>query len=480
MIEPSTQRSGRWIGVMAVVTVMVLILPGIRAWFQIINEWEIVQPTPYEIIAPTAARIESDLVNFGRFRPLFWLIWHAQRALLRDDAVLWHLSAAVIGAATLCLMFGALRRIVGSPLAALGVLLLLCFPRAGAIWYNLVYQETIGTLLIALAGYAAVRAAADGDRRWDALFALAAIASGFIKENYALLLPALIGMRVCLQLGYRRPFKTVFPALFLVVLSFGGLMAIIGLIFVRTPDGYGQTISSDTLPGLEALGRVILPAGLLLPLAAAVFVQRRRPLLMVCACGTLVLWLVPQVVLYNERIAERFLFPAVVGSAVGAVIALASLRAVRWRGVIWGLWALTCVPFVGNVFGQWSAAATYAAGTENLRGVTSELAASDIQTVVIQVDPGQNYDQYEAAYSVTLFLRHAGYSGRLQLYHPPNVPIEMLTGYVDNGFYDALASQRPAAPAAYVILTAETTWVIAAVCAVDPCPVPPIEMPTAD
>ncbi|PJF28094.1 MAG: hypothetical protein CUN53_01560, partial [Phototrophicales bacterium] len=333
-------RNSWWIGAVVTVLVVALILPGIRAWFYIINEWEIVEATPYEVIAPALKRIEADLVNFGRFRPLYWLIWHTQRSLLQDDVLVWHLVTAGMGVMTCLLLFSALRMLVGAPLAGLGVLLLLFYPRGGAIWYNLVYQETSGTLLVALAGYAAVRGAVSGRRGWDAVFTVAAILVGFIKENYALLLPALIGARLTLQMAYDRPVRAVMPALFAVGMFFIVLISVIGTIYLRSPHGYGQVIVSERPIYLDSLARVLLPAGVIVPaLAAAAIWVRRKPLLTLFALGTLALWVVPQVGLYNERIQERFLYPAIVGSAAGVVIGLYMLREVRWRGAAWAVWA---------------------------------------------------------------------------------------------------------------------------------------------
>ncbi len=478
---PQTIRGSWWIGAAVTALVIALTLPGIRAWFYIINEWEIVEATPYEVIAPAARRIEADLVNFGRFRPLYWLIWHSQRSLIRDDVLVWHLAAAGMGVVTCLLLFGALRPLVRAPLAGLGVLLLLFYPRSGAIWYNLVYQETSGTLLVALAGFAAVRGAVSGRRGWDAVFAVSAILVGFIKENYALLLPALIGARLTLQLLYHRPVKAVMPALFAVGMFFIVLIAVIGVIYLRSPHGYGQVIVSERPIYLDSLARVLLPAGVIVPASAAgVIWARRKPLLTLCALGTLALWVMPQVGLYNERIQERFLYPAIVGSAAGTVIGLYMLRQVRWRGAAWAVWAASCLPFLPNVPSQWMDAAHFADSTYHLQSTVAALTALDVENIVIQIDPKDNYDQYEATYSVTLFLRHAGYDGRLELYHPPNVPMEMLIGYVDNGFYSAVNGGRPAAPTAYVILNAETRWEIALICQVDPCPEPPILLSDSD
>lgn len=470
-----TMRDSWWIGIFVTALVIVLVLPGIRAWFYIINEWEIVETTPYEVIAPAARRIEADLVNFGRFRPLYWLIWHTQRSLIQDDVVVWHLVTAGMGVVTCLLLFGALRPLVRAPLAGLGVLLLLFYPRAGAIWYNLVYQETSGTLLVALAAFAAVQGAVSGWRGWDVVFAVAAILVGFIKENYALLLPALIGVRLTLQLAYSRPVMAVMPALFAVGMFFIVLIAVIGTIYLRSPHGYGQVIVSERPIYLDSLARVLLPAGVIVPaLAAGAVWVRRKPLLTLLALGTLALWVVPQVGLYNERIQERFLYPAIVGSAGGAVIGLYLLRQVRWRGVAWVVWAASCLPFLPNLPGQWTEAARFADSTYHLQSTVETLTALDVENIVVQIDPKDNYDQYEAAYSVTLFLRHAGYAGRLELYHPPNVPMEMLVGYVDNGFYSAVNGGQPDAPTAYVILNPETRWEIARICQVDPCPEPPV------
>src|SRR5262249_41900565 len=137
----------------------------------------------------------------GRTRPLYWLVRRLEIAVLDEQAWVWHVLFVVIGITTAALIFLAMRMAGIGPAAAwVASVWMLVAPGVDTVWIRLGPQESLGTLLVAVSAFAAAKAAIPGSwHGWAWLLPPALGAATLVKESFALVPPALVGLSLFLR-----------------------------------------------------------------------------------------------------------------------------------------------------------------------------------------------------------------------------------------------------------------------------------------
>jgi len=354
------------------------------------------------IMAPEslAHTIQVDFLE-GRFRPLYYALRHLQYHVFGITPFYWHLFVFGVGVTTLVALYALVRRFAPPGLAALAVALVFLYPSSSAIWYRLGPQETLGMLLIVLALLMLVRGQYRG-------FVLLSVLTMYYKETFALLMPALLMLRLAYAIIVRR--ESVRSAWFdLFTLAAFGVVPLALMALLRAGDatGYGlvprNMLTQNVINNLVAM---TLPVAFMTPIFFAVlgFQRYAVPVLVI-----LLLWMVPQAVVHGDVFVERYYWPSILAPIITTPVALWALRA--YPRVLTLSIALLLLPTPVSYYHlsrQTEGAARYV--TEN-----AEFQETMRSTAAAQPARSEwNYPlswQVESRWSTVLFLRLYGYQG---------------------------------------------------------------------
>ena len=219
---------------------------------------------------------------------------------------------------TLVALYALVRRFAPAGVATLAVGLVFVYPSSAAIWYRLGPQETLGVLRILLAMLALVR----GHDGW---FVALAVIMFYYKETFALLMPALVALRLLYSALVRREpsHRAWFDAFTLA--AFGMVpLALMALLRVGDATGYGL-VARDSLTQIVVnnLAAMTLPVAFMLPVLFALAGYRRYALPVMLV---LLLWMTPQAIVHGEVFVERYYWPSILAPIVATPLALWALR----------------------------------------------------------------------------------------------------------------------------------------------------------
>jgi len=304
--------------------------------------------------------LRNDLHTWGRFRPVYWALVTVEAHVFHNHPRLWHLDTILIGIATVLVFYGSLRMLGMGALAATmcGLWMILS---AGELWTELQIAEKPAMLLVMLAVLGFVRGARVGRLcAWDWLALLCAAMAGGMKESFTLLLPAMVLLRVVLQVGWfhetrwpdaLRNLRWLIIAAALVCVAQLGMAAYAltqGIYSKQVVEGAGGAETGSRLSPL-AWARLIWPKPVAMPLAyyipiaglgalvpsiARDAVTRRRAWML---AGVIVLWLLPQLMLYGKVAVgfhNYYRFPAIVALIALCGIGLEMLRGKWLRRIV--------------------------------------------------------------------------------------------------------------------------------------------------
>jgi hypothetical protein len=290
------------------------------------------------------AAVRDDVYSVGRFRPVSQIFEVFGPRVLGPNAVVWRLWLLLLAGAVAILLFVFALKVWDSPLSsAVFVLVALLAPDPGptAAWYRLGPKESWGMLLL---GGGLVTIATQAGKRSRllellsfALFALAALT----KESFALLLPALFGVRLLLEArASRSRLPEVFRRLRWTALAYAALfVGCLGVIaFVVRSAGshsYGGRSTSVPLPrilhalavnGAQAPSLAIWFVPVLLALLVA---WRRKANFRSVLIGAILFlaWIVPQFAMHATRggMWDHYWIPCVLAFAAANAASIAFL-----------------------------------------------------------------------------------------------------------------------------------------------------------
>jgi len=407
--------------------------PALRAQFYVVEDHLLIDGKNWGLLH-LWDRTLSDLQNFQRVRPAYWLYVGVTGAFFGANPHLWHAAVLFIGTVTTWLNFITLRRLCASRLAAsIFAALLVVGGGYNWIWVNLITQETIGLLVAAIAIWAIVAAAARTDSRLLDVIALASLTTaGLIKESFILIIPALALLRVVARMqvtagtwregwAHARWLSIAALAVFILELS------IVASVVLAHPTGYSATASGALVGrqlGLRVarlFGTFEVAAGLLPALLIWIWMLIRsthRRALLIGAALVCALWVIPQLVLYAGSFEERYQLPAVVGVLGAFALTLSHLlegRRSRWLGYTLAL-AAGGVASIGLQRTTMTVSA-FAAETVAVHRAVQYLADNidGAQAVLVAADTGTPYG-FEAIYSLPLFIHGEGLASPVYLF----------------------------------------------------------------
>jgi hypothetical protein len=424
-----------------------LFAPTLGAYFHVVEEHHILRQAG-TTWSEWAGSLRQDVELFGRFRPLYYFFHFLKLLLLGPRPILLHVLTTTTGVAT-CFLFYRAARGIGADVVSSAVFVLL-FAATGthtAIWYHLYTpQETLGMLLTSLSVWAVVRAGREGaPSPFDRLALVAMAAAALAKENFFLLIPAILLMRWSLECWFqavtwatalqrlRRPLLAGIAVL-------AAVASLVTAVVVNRPGSYGASrVSLDwSVLDPRRLWPLLSETGLAL-LAPAFIVA--LTIMVVCAGGSrflrpfvaaglaiLAAWLLPQVVLYGGDLHERYVFPAIIAPAASMGLALSFLRArggwvgkAAWAGLL--VWLAPTLS--EGVARTTEAASRFAADARSVRRmlevVAERVALKDV--VVSVVDTGTGYG-FEAAYALPLYARDIGSFSRFYIWPMPSQAVQ--------------------------------------------------------
>jgi dolichyl-phosphate-mannose-protein mannosyltransferase len=402
--------------------------PIFSADFSLVDDHEILSYSPSTLSHPEvgppdslAQRVLVSDVAIGRFRPLYWVIRFAEIALLGASPLAWHILYVLIGVASAGAIYAALRQIGVARFAALiaAVWLLVC-DGFSAVWITLGPQESLGTLFLALAVWAAAHSwKADRQFKWIMVLLGAAIAAMLTKESFVLVVPALaaFNMYVAVRRAGRAALnssRTLAPSIMLLGLSALDLLATFLIAKTAGASSYGGSFLSFHATDIELTefnvvklawigGAVILVAIPAVPLdwlRGRMSSREKQD----WAIGILLfgLALAPQLVLYRHAVGfvvGRYMLPTGVAIAMAVAVAMSWLGHQR-RVLLWLVYALACLGIIGHsAITSWAVAENFRADTAAVHALVDQVveSAPEHATVLVALNDG---DQIELASSI--------------------------------------------------------------------------------
>ncbi len=402
-----------------------LLGPSLLAKFYIVEDHHLVQGASWGL-SDWLGRIALDVQNFQRFRPAYWVYIALGCKLFGTNPHLWHAAVMLWGVLTCYLLYSAMRRIGADTRSTLVfVVLLVASGNQNWIWLNLIPQETMGTLLVAIAVSAIVSASqVRNPRKWDVLSLVAITLAGLVKESFVLLLPALIVLRWTLQkyfsddsweksLSQLRPVLIAWGIVFVVEIS------IVMAVFLSKSNGYSAKVSGLSATSFNPLQWVAviskLGLGMQLMLVVPILVwsgliyKKNDRALLLATASIFALWLFPQIILYTNGINERYLFPSIIILAAAVALGLSVLW-IRQMRFLWVLGILSLLPaLIGGVSSTNRIAGMITAETVASNRMVEFLAQNipNNKVILLAGDPGTAYG-FEANRSLPLYLKLAG------------------------------------------------------------------------
>jgi hypothetical protein len=194
--------------------VAVTYLPQLGAPFELQDDHRIVAPliTPHPAGVAGAFRmwastVRQDVDEVGRFRPVSQIFDVIGPLAFGPHPLLWHSISVSLALLVAALLFAAALRLWESPAAAaVFVLIVLLAPDPGptAAWYRLGPKEAWDMLFLAVAILVMVSTAGLATRRTETLLFVLVVLTALSKESFLLLVPALYGLRVWLEMRAAR------------------------------------------------------------------------------------------------------------------------------------------------------------------------------------------------------------------------------------------------------------------------------------
>lgn len=406
----------------------ILFNPALKAQFSLVDDHTILQiaasdqPLPKIIEAAFTSNLEA-----GRFKPGHVLSPFIGLALFGTNPASWHLAIIGAGLLTGLFLYAAMRNLGMDILSSLFLILLFTVTGSqNSIWYRLLTGETWGILLTTVAVWAvskAVRYNCVG--RWDTIFIGVTCLAASFKESFVLTIPALLLLRWLLQMHVQK--QTWRQSLILLrwpltagTVIFIIYMSVMAFLLVSRPEGHGATAASLSMQSVDPrrwyqnlalIDRLIIIYDTLM-LLILIFVFRRSKedtaaAAILAMAGVVLIWVVPQLVLYSQSMEGHYRVPAVIGWLVPAVVAFC----ISWQQRRWVLWSLTLIFFVALILsgltptiGRFS---YYTAETLALNRMKNYLVhrVDEDQAVVVALDPVAHY---EGAFSLRSHLRFSG------------------------------------------------------------------------
>lgn len=301
-------------------------------------------------IARYVSELRSDFTFVGRFRPVNQVFDAIGPAVLGPRPLVWHVVSLLLALAVAALLFQAGTRVWSSPAAgAVFALITLLAPDPGptAAWYRLGPKEAWGMLFLAAA------LAAMAARRSEVLtFALVALAA-YSKESFLLLVPALLGVRVWLEMraheltlaaALRR--LRIVAAAHVLLFAAGAIGVVVAMRMAGDRSYGGQSLALTPAD----IARVLLDDTLRAPLLAAWFLPFllalpvRRPRLV--AVLVFLAWVGPQYALHASRggFWDHYWLPCVVAFAAANAWAVSVPgRLQRLALALFAVWTLNAI-----------------------------------------------------------------------------------------------------------------------------------------
>jgi hypothetical protein len=350
--------------------------PQLGAPFELQDDHRIIEPVvsaqPVSaqpgVIRSWVSAVRDDVYSIGRFRPVSQIFEVFGPRILGPNAVVWRSWLLLLAVAVAILLFVFALKVWDSPLAAaVFVLVALLAPDPGptAAWYRLGPKESWGMLLLAGGLVTIALQAGRRSRMLEILsFALFAL-TVLTKESFALLLPALFGLRFLLEArASQSTLPDVFRRLRWTALAYAALFAgCLGAIaFVARSAGahsYGGRSASMSLPRMMhalALNSAQSPSLAIwfVPVLVAFGVAWRRKInVRPVLIGTILFlaWVVPQFAMHATRggMWDHYWIPCVLAFAGANAASIAFLSReprpflFRFAVVVFAIWLINAI-----------------------------------------------------------------------------------------------------------------------------------------
>lgn len=373
-LDPDPRRRAALCLAATVAIVIVVYVPQLAAPLELQDDHRIIAPMitahPGGVAGALrmwASAIRVDVDEAGRFRPVSQIFDVIGPIVLGPNALVWHAWLLLLAAVVAMLLYVFAFKVWGSSFGAcVFALVAMLAPDPGptASWYRLGPKESWEMILLA-AGLAAM--AFQGgrrDRRLEFLSFVLVVLGALSKEPFVLLLPALFGLRLWLEVrAGRSSLSGAFRRLRMVgaayaMLFLAGIGAIVFVVRSAGSRSYGgRSLAISPSVALHALLRDLVRSPSLsiwfVPALLALWVAWRRREssgLDFFAIILFVAWVGPQFALYATRggMWDHYWIPCIVAFAAvnaGSIAFLAREEKPLYRlaMVVFALWLVNAV-----------------------------------------------------------------------------------------------------------------------------------------
>jgi hypothetical protein len=319
-------------------------LPQLGAPFELQDDHRIVAPliTPHPAgvagaIRMWASTVRGDVDEVGRFRPVSQIFDVIGPLAFGPHPLLWHCISVVLALLVAALLFLAALRLWHSPVAAaVFALITLLAPDPGptAAWYRLGPKESWDMLFLSLALLVIVSTAGRITRGNEVFLFVLVVLTALSKESFLLLVPALYGMRVWLEMRavgistWAAIRKLRFAGVAYALLFLAGIAAIAYVVRSAGAHSYGgRSLAASPIGTMHVLLRDLIRTPSLsawfVPALLGAFVAWRRRIEKPVHAAHLVAavvfcaWIVPQFALHGTRggFWDHYWLPCIVAFA---------------------------------------------------------------------------------------------------------------------------------------------------------------------
>jgi len=388
----------------------------VNSGYHFVDDHEIIKikselsTSPLSVV--TTKWVKEDLLNNGRFRPVYYIFRVFETKLFGSEFLLWSVFNGVLCCLALVFSYLSMRNLKFSIQESILFVIITYVGPQSSVWWRLGPGESLGMVFFSLSFFFMIKTRIRHNYINNLLFILFLTLASLTKESFIIIIPALLFFKIWWEKEslWSSLKQSVLRNLFLIVpliIMFAELYIIklyVGTAYAGLDSDLGEIIS----PIIATIFRFfktylnLLAAGIIMSIIFIYF--RKRPALFnSLSLLFFVLIIIPNVILYSKTgLMERYLLPVTFGLAF-LVITFINAIDKKEKFIKRIAFFLILVSFIPYLVSTINEAISFSKEGFATNSLLSAVSANKINSegVLLIVDP---VDSYEISVSLKTYL----------------------------------------------------------------------------